>query len=294
MNSDSSKHTVAPPTHLSPQRLLSRLTLHLTGDSTYIKSHVSFIDTPPHHLRVFYAQHSLVTVLPEPIPLIVFIHGLGGQINQFEPLLKYFGQVADVLAIDLPGCGGSPMIPASWDHYTSDALTDLIKRILDERCTNRKLVLIGHSLGTILVGKLAVLYGEKCLAAVLLCPKAGISEKEPKGIQFITRLPESVFNFFRWRDRAYSSITFRGLTAIRGGIHSTSVRRMVGLNASEDVRIQQLVWNIESQTPTTLRFLRGAKTLAREEWSQIVEPILIIVGEKVTPPCTPIEPENTV
>jgi len=137
------------------------------------------------------------------MPLIVFIHGLGGQINMFEPLLKYFGQVADVLAIDLPGCGGSPMIPPDWDQYTSDALATLIKRVLDERCTNRKLILIGHSLGTILVGRIAMLYADKCLATVLLSPKAEISEKEAKGILFITSLPQFVFNFFRRQDRTY-------------------------------------------------------------------------------------------
>jgi len=121
----------------------------------------------------------------------------------FEPLLKYFGQVADVLAIDLPGCGGSPMILPDWDQYTSDALATLIKRVLDERCTNRKLILIGHSLGTILVGRIAMLYADKCLATVLLSPKAEISEKEAKGILFITSLPQFVFNFFRRQDRTY-------------------------------------------------------------------------------------------
>jgi len=68
---------------------------------------------------------------------------------------------------------------------------------------------------------------------------------------------------------------------IRGGINSKSVTRAVGPNASEDVRIQQLVWNIQSRTPTTLRFLRGARPLTREEWGQVVAPTLIIVGEEV-------------
>jgi pimeloyl-ACP methyl ester carboxylesterase len=171
-------------------------------ESGYIKSHSSFIDVDSQRLRIFFEQHSLVAKLPKPCPLIVFIHGLGGQINQFEPLLKYFGQVTDVLAIDLPGCGQSPFTDRSWDSYTTDALADLVYRVICDRLTTRKAILVGHSLGTLIVGRLALKLGDKCLAAILLCPKSEISEKEDKGRQFITKLPEFVFNLFRKRDRA--------------------------------------------------------------------------------------------
>jgi hypothetical protein len=66
-----------------------------------------------------------------------------------------------------------------------------------------------------------------------------------------------------------------------GGIASPSVNRMVGPNASEDIRKQQLVWNIQSQTPTILRILHGAKPMTREEWHDVKAPTLIIVGEEV-------------
>ena len=68
---------------------------------------------------------------------------------------------------------------------------------------NRNVVLMGHSLGTLIVGRLALKLGEKCLASVLLCPKAEISCQERKGIQLITKLPEIVFNIFRKWDRVY-------------------------------------------------------------------------------------------
>ena len=173
------------------------------GDSEYIKNHISFIDVGTHRIRIFYVEHSLVTILPKPTPLIVFIHGLGGQINQFEPLLKYFGQVADVLALDLPGCGGSPLTDRNWDKYTTESLVNLVHNVIEDRMRNRKVVLMGHSLGTLIVGRLALKLGEKCLAIVLLCPKAEISCQERKGIQLITKLPEFVFNIFRKWDRAY-------------------------------------------------------------------------------------------
>jgi hypothetical protein len=67
----------------------------------------------------------------------------------------------------------------------------------------------------------------------------------------------------------------------RGGIDSASVRRMVGPNVPERIKTQQLVWNLQSQTPTTLRMLKGAKPLTSEQWHDIVAPVLIIAGEMV-------------
>jgi pimeloyl-ACP methyl ester carboxylesterase len=158
-----------------------------------------------HRLRVFYTSHSLVAILPKPLPLLVFIHGLGAQINQFEPLLGHFGQVADVLAIDLPGCGQSPYTDRRWDSYTTEALAELVNQVIEKMSGDRKVVFIGHSLGCLITGRLALKLGDKCLAAVLLCPKAEISEQEKQGIRLITRLPEFLFNILRRRDRAYLS-----------------------------------------------------------------------------------------
>jgi pimeloyl-ACP methyl ester carboxylesterase len=151
-------------------------------------------------------QHSLVSKLPKPSPLIVFIHGLGAQINQFEPLLKYFSQVADVLALDLPGCGRSPLVNRDWNFYTTEALATLVGKVIDLRLGGRKCILVGHSLGCFIAGRLALKLEEKCLAVVLLCPKAQISEKEKKGLRFMTTLPEFVFNILRKQDRRYASI----------------------------------------------------------------------------------------
>ena len=58
---------------------------------------------------------------------------------------------------------------------------------------------------------------------------------------------------------------------------------MVGDNASDDIRAQQLIWNVQSRTPATLRMLRGAQPLDPEEWRKIVVPTLIVVGEEVLP-----------
>ena len=61
-------------------------------------------------------------------------------------------------------------------------------------------------MGCMIVAKLALKLGHKCLAVVLLCPKTEISEQERKGIRLITTLPEFIFNILRKRDRAYSQL----------------------------------------------------------------------------------------
>jgi hypothetical protein len=67
----------------------------------------------------------------------------------------------------------------------------------------------------------------------------------------------------------------------RGGIHSASVRRMVGPNVSDKIRMQQLAWNLQSQTPTSLRTIYGANPPTPEEWHSIDTPTQIIAGEEV-------------
>jgi len=73
-----------------------------------------------------------------------------------------------------------------------------------------------------------------------------------------------------------------------GGIHSGSVRRMVGPNASDLIRAQQLVWNVQSRTPTFVRMVSGAHPLSREEWQKVKAPVLIISGEEVPGSFTPL------
>ena len=56
---------------------------------------------------------------------------------------------------------------------------------------------------------------------------------------------------------------------------------MVGPNVSENIKTRQLVWNLQSQTPTSLRMLNGATPLSPEEWGRVIPPILIVAGELV-------------
>jgi pimeloyl-ACP methyl ester carboxylesterase len=117
--------------------------------------------------------------------------------------LQYFGQVADVLSLDLPGCGKSPFVDKRWESYTTDAYAELVTKVIEERLAGRKVVLVGHSMGCMVVAKVVLKMGERCLAMVMLCPRAKITAEEDRGRRIIARLPEFVFNILRKLDRAY-------------------------------------------------------------------------------------------
>lgn len=103
-------------------------------------------------LRIFFRRHPQAEKLPTtpaPLPLLVFVHGLGGSTYQFHSLLTSLVNLASCLSIDLPGCGLSAFEPTSWDAYKTEALVELLGVIIEdyvEKNTGQGIVLIGHSM----------------------------------------------------------------------------------------------------------------------------------------------------
>ncbi|PTD07357.1 hypothetical protein FCULG_00006701 [Fusarium culmorum] len=110
-------------------------------------------------IRIFYRQHAKADQLPKPpLPLLVFLHGLGGSAAQFHPLLCSLVDEAPCLAIDYPGCGRSEFSVTDWAAYTTEALVELLEIIINDyrdKDAGQRVVLIGHSMGTALSARLA-------------------------------------------------------------------------------------------------------------------------------------------
>ncbi|KAA8911821.1 Alpha/Beta hydrolase protein [Sphaerosporella brunnea] len=250
------------------------------ADASLLKKHSEFIAVTTDNftypsIRVFFRAHPKAALLPKNIPLVVFVHGLGGQIQQFQHMIDYFVHFAHVLAIDLPGCGASEFAPKDWEAYTTPALCSLIANIVERyRTEGRKVVLVGHSMGCALEAMLVTKGGlmeEICVGFVAICPKATMTEKEAKSLATAVNLPEFAFNLFRLYDR-------------RGGVNSKSVTRFVGKKASDDVRKAQLRYNEESRTPVWRRMVTGLKLPTKQQWLAIKVPILLLgaTEDKVT------------
>lgn len=258
----------------------SRLSISSDADTSLLRKHSQTISiSVGEHffprIRVFYRSHPKASLLP-PLPLVVFLHGLGGQIQQFQLVIDYLVHFSHVLAIDLPGCGGSDFAPKDWDLYTTPVLASLVAQIIEKyREEHQQVVLVGHSmgcaLGVTLISK-GGLMDSKCAGFVAICPKASLSEKEQRAAAAAIRLPGFLFDMFRAYDRL-------------GGIQSKSVTRFVGKSASEVTRMLQLRFNNESKTPVLRRMVSGLQLPSAQKWTAIKNPILLIgaTEDQVTP-----------
>ncbi|KAL2017139.1 hypothetical protein VTK56DRAFT_2561 [Thermocarpiscus australiensis] len=265
--------------------------------SSSIKSYTTSRATYP-KIRVFYRRHQQAERLPSspaPIPLLVFIHGLGGSVAQFNALLTSLTAVASCLALDLPGCGVSEFAPREWDAYSTDALVELLETVIEDHrdaSAGQGVVLIGHSMGASLAVLLAnprtlprTSLSKHVLGLVAICPTAGqFTQGMVSFMRKLLYIPDFLFNLWRAWDR-------------RGGLESPSVRRFVGPNADLESKHLQHLYNCQSRTPVWRRMAWGAMPEFRngvpqgglpalDVWAGLQMPVFLVAGEddQVTPP----------
>lgn len=262
----------------------------LKKHSTF-QSYTTSVATYP-AIRTFYRPHPQADKLPSkptPLPLLVFIHGLGGSLAQFNPLLTSLVNVAPCLGIDLPGCGRSQFSPTSWDAYTPKALAELLGVVIEKHCSHNEgqgAILIGHSMGCSLSALVAsaalsspTQKNVEVLAVVGICPQVTPpSEKQVALFEKLLLVPTPIFDIWRTWDR-------------RGGPESASVARFVGKDADIEVRKLQVRFNEQSQTAVWRRMASGllpsrpaSKSPAKgmpgiDVWASLKLPLLLVAGE---------------
>ncbi|MBE7179744.1 MAG: alpha/beta fold hydrolase [Terriglobus roseus] len=249
-------------------------------------------------VRTFYHPHPQAAKLPTtptPLPLLVFIHGLGGSVAQFNPLLTSLVNVASCLAIDLPGCGLSAFEPKDWDAYKLETMAELIGAAIEQhrdKALGQEVVLIGHSMGCSLAVLLASTtsptfaakqLSKHILGLIAICPRAEPpTAKEVATFKKLLSIPGPVFDLWRSWDR-------------RGGTESASVARFVGPDAEEETKRLQVRFNDQSKTPVWRRMANGilpdyskkqpGGLPGKDLWQGLDVPVMLIAGEadKVTP-----------
>ncbi|GMM34872.1 triacylglycerol lipase [Saccharomycopsis crataegensis] len=225
------------------------------------------------------------------LPVIVLIHGLGGQTSQFEELLMLLSQSCDCFAVDLPGFGhsrftdevGNSMIKHSkedaknlkqsmskmtWEDFQTDRIVEILENVVmnDKKLQNRKLVLIGHSMGTHIVLKLSrslnSLTTEKKVESIVLL--------SPPDISNTLGIPKSLFSTSNFLIRIFIYFPFI-LNLLRvydrlGGLYSGSVLRMVGSQASIYTKVKQIRWNLDSDSKAWLRYVEGFQRVGKSQF----------------------------
>lgn len=281
----------------------------LTTDPGLLKKHSSYKSyhipstgfTYP-SIRVFYRPHPQGDKFPSeptPLPLLVFIHGLGGSVAQFHPLLTSLVNIAPCLAIDLPGCGLSSFAPKKWGAYTSDALVQLLATVIEDHLNtdkNQGAVLIGHSMGCGLAALLASstsphinLLDGKVLGLIGICPKAEPPDEAATAtFRKLLWVPGWLFDLWRRWDR-------------RGGAESASVRRFAGPDADMETKKLQVRFNEQSRTPVWRRMAAGVLPVYKNGtpvgglpgqavWAGLDMPVFLLAGEAdAITPATEVE-----
>jgi pimeloyl-ACP methyl ester carboxylesterase len=111
---------------------------------------------------------------------VLLLHGIGGDLCVWEPVLEPLARERDVIAVDLPGFGQSPALPEAVAP-TPSALAEAVSRFLDELGLDRVHV-VGNSLGGWLALEMA--RSGRARTVVGLCP-AGLWEAPllPAGVR---------------------------------------------------------------------------------------------------------------
>ncbi|KAM3578208.1 hypothetical protein VKS41_007736 [Umbelopsis sp. WA50703] len=172
------------------------------------------------------------------------------------------------------GCGKSEDV-ASWSAYESESLVNDIKTLLETRYQSQSIVIIAHSFGCSIATHLAGINSLTSVikAMVLVCPKAGIDDKQQRGIRILKWVPDWLFDGLRVGDR-------------KGGLESKSVSRMLGVSSDKALQRQQLRWNLMSKSSVYKRMVCGAKWPTMKDYENVICPVLLIGAEKdnVVPP----------
>ncbi|MCS7168565.1 MAG: alpha/beta hydrolase [Gemmatales bacterium] len=105
-------------------------------------------------------------------PPIIFVHGLGATSNVWHGVRTILKKQFRVIAFDLPGSGRSEKHEPRYDFATWTALL----HELVEYWQLAQFVLVGHSMGTILVQLYAGLYPDRVSGLVLCGPIVELSE----------------------------------------------------------------------------------------------------------------------
>ncbi|KAG0276961.1 hypothetical protein BGZ96_003066 [Linnemannia gamsii] len=234
--------------------------------SPVLVNHFQFVKVNGKQLRIVHIPHALGSK----VPLLVFIHGVGGQLEQFEKQIEYFSHSTHILAIDQSGYGASD-VPESFDYYTTGAYVEDVVSLL-QRYKSEDTVVICHSygctIGTLLYSRLVAseTLNNSIKAMVMIGPKAVITEHEAKGRAQLAKTPDWVVDFARKLDRM-------------GGTHSKSVNRLLHASASDDLRRKQLRWNKASRTFVLRRLMAGVQWPTPGDFQMIQCPLLLMSGE---------------
>ncbi|EGN93887.1 hypothetical protein SERLA73DRAFT_156032 [Serpula lacrymans var. lacrymans S7.3] len=201
---------------------------------------------------------------------IVFVHGLGGSSTNYGPVIQTSGltREREVITFDLEGHGLSPL---SGGNISIEGFADSIALILQSAKID-KAVIVGHSMGGIIVTTLAAKYPAIVDKLILIGPVKAFPEA---GVKALTARAASV------REQGMSGIADTVVAA--GTSQITQSSRPLAKYA---VRASLLTTPAEAYALACLALTKAADP----DYSLITMPVLILAGteDKTCPEATVI------
>ncbi|KAJ3175161.1 hypothetical protein HDU87_006396 [Geranomyces variabilis] len=224
-------------------------------------------------VRVVFVEHRLGRELP----LIVFVHGMGAQLQQWNEQILHFSHITNVLAVDVVGHGKSEKVDStnrvnlpsaySQEAYTTSSIaSDLVALLEIYKFKAESFILVGHSYGCNILAHAYTRLSLLTKAIVFLCPKSAPTPAEKEKLARFSAAPTIFIELLRILDR-------------KGGLNSPSVNRLLAKSASRELRQRQLGWNRANTTRVAQKIFRGADFANAQAYAQIECPVLLIGGE---------------
>ena len=266
-------------------------------------------------------------------PVVIFLHGLGGQMSQFEPLLGVLSLCLEVISLDLPGFGNSKMHfskkekmltemneeqkdkvsrsvrkMAKGDFCTDNIIAILFRFIRLTVPEDKKIVFVGHSMGTHLAIHLAKRLPRNKVESMVLLSPPPLEDDIKVDDQESTSISSRLLSWWKWIIRCpYIFNAFRVWDRLEG-LESLSVSRQLDRKDTETsltlngvvgnlVKVKQLRWNLDIDTEVILNYMSGFRKVKYSDLIAVLDKlnydpeeeayqkILLItgVGDQVTP-----------
>lgn len=218
--------------------------------------------------------HNLQNIVHETVYL--FIHGLGGTLTQFEPMIHLL-ELLDkrFFSLDLPGFGKSSVI----NNYQMSRIVKIIKNVLDRVGKFSRLIIVGHSMGSILSLHFTHHFKScyKIVKLILLStPQFHIPMLEYMIVRFglyVLKRYTIFFDLYReWFDQSK-------------GLESTGITKFFYRSGNTYRKLYQFHNNIQINSKSIIGYLLGWESVDMSYLESIKDKVFMIVGNKdhITP-----------
>jgi len=203
-------------------------------------------------------------------PAVIFVHGLGGSWRNWLENIPALSRHHRVVALDLPGFGGSPLPP---ETLSMEGYGGLVVAFANQLGLDRKTALVGHSMGGFISTE-SVIEAPERFSSLTLVAAAGITfaeisqtRKDLTKTAMQVMLPIASAQSERNLDRKrLRSASFAGVIA-----HPSMISR-------------EMLWELGTYAANSPGLLQAAYALAgydtRRRLPEITLPTMVIWGEQ--------------